>query len=236
MIELSNVKKQIHFDFFFNFGQVPQFILDQCFANNQMCNIVVTQPRRIAAISVARRVCYERSWNIGTVVGYHVSGQSFLNSSFKKTTVKPKRLTDLKFMFQVGRDFKREPGETLLTYVTTGVLLQKLIADKTLKEYTHIIIDEVHERDLESDLLLLVIKKILQDDTKGKLRYVKLILMSATLDATKFSKYFTSHRTQYEINDAPIIKIPHAFRHHIEDIYLDQLVLDVSTMFGIILT
>ncbi|KRT81223.1 hypothetical protein AMK59_5623, partial [Oryctes borbonicus] len=49
--------------------QVPQYILDDCRANNTYCNVVVTQPRRIAAISVAKRVCVERGWALGTVCG-----------------------------------------------------------------------------------------------------------------------------------------------------------------------
>lgn len=52
--------------------QVPQFILDECAASKTPCNIVVTQPRRIAAITVAKRVCRERNWPLGTVVGYQV--------------------------------------------------------------------------------------------------------------------------------------------------------------------
>ena len=52
--------------------QVPQYILDDCRNQNEYCKIVVTQPRRIAAISVARRVCEERGWGIGTVCGYQV--------------------------------------------------------------------------------------------------------------------------------------------------------------------
>ena len=57
--------------------QVPQFVLDECYANRKPCNIVVTQPRRIAAISIAKRVCQERNWALGTVVGYKVIGISF---------------------------------------------------------------------------------------------------------------------------------------------------------------
>lgn len=53
--------------------QVPQFILDDCRNKNQLCNIVVTQPRRIAAITVAHRVCEERNWGLGSVCGYQVS-------------------------------------------------------------------------------------------------------------------------------------------------------------------
>ncbi len=52
--------------------QVPQFILDQHYEKEKICNIVVTQPRKIAAISVARRVCDERKWKLGQVVGYQV--------------------------------------------------------------------------------------------------------------------------------------------------------------------
>lgn len=52
--------------------QVPQFILDECAASKTPCNIVVTQPRRIAAMSIAKRVCRERNWTLGTVVGFQV--------------------------------------------------------------------------------------------------------------------------------------------------------------------
>lgn len=137
--------------------QVPQFILDDAVKNEAGCRIAVTQPRRIAAISVAQRVAAERGWELGSLVGY-----------------------------QVGMD-RRTSDDTRLTYMTTGVLLQLLIAKKSLGEWTHIIIDEVHERDLETDLLLLVMKKIMVDSYNFK---TKVILMSATLDATKFALYF----------------------------------------------
>ena len=52
--------------------QVAQYILDQYAANNRYCNIVVTQPRRIAAMSIARRVCAERGWQLGRICGYQV--------------------------------------------------------------------------------------------------------------------------------------------------------------------
>ena len=93
--------------------QVPQYILDHYIRQKRYCNIIVTQPRRIAAISIAKRVCQERSWEVGGIVGY-----------------------------QVGRD-KTVSDDTRLSYVTTGVLLQKLITAKSLNEYTHIVLDEV---------------------------------------------------------------------------------------------
>lgn len=129
--------------------QVPQFILDNAKESNEYCNIVVTQPRRIAAISIANRVCNERKWEVGKLVG-----------------------------FQVGL-VPNHCADTRLLYCTTGVLLQKLIKTKNLGQYTHIILDEVHERDIEMDFLLIVIKKLLT----ACIGNVKIILMSATIDA-----------------------------------------------------
>lgn len=82
---------------------------------------------------------------------------------------------------------KRVSEDTRVTYMTTGVLLQLLIAKKSLNEWTHIIIDEVHERDLDTDLLLLVINKLMVQTGN---RSSKIILMSATLNKDKFAKYF----------------------------------------------
>lgn len=147
-------------------------------------------------LKVAKRVCVERGWELGTVVGY-----------------------------QVGMDTKVDRRETMITYMTTGVLLQKLIRMKSLKDWTHIIIDEVHERDLETDFLLLVIQKILSTDVEGKEKHVKLILMSATLNAEKFSKYFRTRRSEgEELEEAPIIRIPHSMnRHAVDEFFLDTL-------------
>ncbi|KAJ8973120.1 hypothetical protein NQ317_011048 [Molorchus minor] len=125
--------------------QVPQYILDYCREKTQYCNIAVTQPRKIATINVARRVCEERGWALGTICGY-----------------------------QVGLEKQISPN-VLLTYMTTGVLLQKIISAKSLNQFTHVIIDEVHERNQELDFLLLIV-----------------ILMSATIDAEEFSHYFRS--------------------------------------------
>ncbi|XP_035715225.1 ATP-dependent RNA helicase TDRD9 isoform X2 [Folsomia candida] len=185
--------------------QVPQFILDQHFANDKVCNIVVTQPRKIAAISVAKRVCDERNWKLGQVVGY-----------------------------QVGMETKRDRNDTLLTYMTTGVLLQKLIATKSFQSLTHIIIDEVHERDLESDLLLLVIKKILQDDVEGKHRHVKFVLMSATLNSKKFSRYFPMRTGESEMEESPVIKIPHSFRHRVDEEFVDNMLASSRDLLDIV--
>ncbi|KAL6050769.1 hypothetical protein STEG23_015307, partial [Scotinomys teguina] len=83
---------------------------------------------------------------------------------------------------------------TRLLYCTTGVLLRRLEGDATLQGVTHIIVDEVHERTEESDFLLLVLKDILSQRPT-----LQVILMSATLDAGLFSKYFSY---------CPVITIP----------------------------
>ena len=93
--------------------QVPQYILDDYAKQRKYCNILVTQPRRIAAISIAKRVSQERGWHLGGLVGYQVALS------------------------------KNTSEDTRLTYVTTGVLLRKLIQAKNLNQYTHIVLDEV---------------------------------------------------------------------------------------------
>lgn len=102
------------------------------------CNIIVTQPRRIAAISVSKQVNKERNWKSGLIVGY-----------------------------QVGRKRDYDPNTTKILYCTTGILLQKIIKAKSLAEFTHIILDEVHERSLEMDFLLLVIRKLTRTNSQS---------------------------------------------------------------------
>ncbi len=93
--------------------QVPQYILDYYYERRKFCNIVVTQPRRIAAQSISKRVSEERNWPLGHVVGY-----------------------------QVARD-RKVTEDTRITYMTTGVLLEKMIRNKNMNEFTHIVLDEV---------------------------------------------------------------------------------------------
>jgi len=113
----------------------------------------------------------------------------------------------------------RKSGEdTRLVYMTTGVLLQTLINKKVLAEWTHIIIDEVHERDLETDMLLLVIKKIMVDLVD---KNTKIILMSATLNAEKFSTYFSMWGK--EVSDSMIIKVPPQTVYPVTEHYLDTI-------------
>lgn len=118
--------------------QVPQFILDHWMdksngsRNPGKVDIIVTQPRRIAAIGVAERISDERNEKIGGVVGYQIRLENKISSS------------------------------TRLTFCTTGILLRRLYSDPLLDSVTHLIIDEVHERSEESDFLLMILKQVLQ--------------------------------------------------------------------------
>ena len=118
--------------------QVPQFILDKHARDRKRVNILVTQPRKIAASSLAKRVCKERGWELGGLVGY-----------------------------QVGLDKAHKTPDTRLLYVTTGILKRMLIAKKHMNEWTHIILDEVHEREEDMDLVMLICKKLLLTNSRG---------------------------------------------------------------------
>ncbi|NXG70597.1 TDRD9 helicase, partial [Baryphthengus martii] len=167
--------------------QIPQYILDYCIQRSIYCNIAVTQPRKIGAISLARWISKERSWTLGGLVGYQVSLE---NISTK---------------------------ETRLLYMTTGVLLQKIVCSKSLAEFTHIFIDEVHERTDEMDFLLLVVRKLLRTNSQS----VKVILMSASINCKEFADYFALP-VHNDLNPACIFKVE-GKPYSIKEYYLDDL-------------
>ncbi|KAM5128959.1 ATP-dependent RNA helicase TDRD9 isoform 2-T2 [Mantella aurantiaca] len=136
--------------------QLPQYILDHHLQHSAYCNIVVTQPRKIAACSIATWISKERKWPLSSLIGY-----------------------------QVGLE-KKATSDTRLIYMTTGVLLQKIVCAKSLAEFTHIFIDEVHERTEEMDFLLMIVRRLLRTNS----RMVKVILMSATINCREFADYF----------------------------------------------
>eukprot|EP00053_Salpingoeca_punica_P017114 m.163705 g.163705 ORF g.163705 m.163705 type:complete len:1485 (-) comp17116_c0_seq1:220-4674(-) len=161
--------------------QVPQFLLEDMVAQGMggKCNIVCTQPRRLSAIAVAQRVAAERVEETGDVVGYAVRLET------------------------------KQSAKTRLLFCTTGVLLRQLHSDPQLSHITHILVDEVHERSVDSDVLLAVLKGLL-----SKRRDLKLVLMSATLDSARFSSYFQG---------APVLEIP-GFTHPVTDYFLEDVV------------
>jgi len=145
--------------------QLPQILMDQL-CSSQVDNssfgsgrILCTQPRRISATSVAERVCYERNEKIGNRVGYQIR-------------------------------FEHKASDTTeLLYCTTGILLRFLVSNPKLEGVSCVIIDEVHERSVHNDFVLLILK-VLVLERKGSGEPLKLVLMSATINASNFIKYF----------------------------------------------
>uniref|UniRef100_A0A4W3H5A9 ATP-dependent DNA/RNA helicase DHX36 n=1 Tax=Callorhinchus milii TaxID=7868 RepID=A0A4W3H5A9_CALMI len=164
--------------------QVTQFILDDHIERGvgSLCRIACTQPRRISAISIAERVAAERAETCGdgNSSGYQIRLQSRL---------------------------PRKQGSIL--YCTTGIILQWLQSDSLLSTVSHLILDEIHERSLHSDVLMTIVKDILPFRPD-----LKVVLMSATLNAEKFSQYF---------DRCPIIHIP-GFTYPVREYILEDVV------------
>ncbi len=112
-------------------------------------NVVVLQPRRIAARAAARRVADERGWTLGQEVGYQV------------------------------RFERRYSDATRLRFLTEGILTRQLLADPFLETVGAVVLDEFHERSLETDLALALLREV-RDEVRPDLI---LVVMSATLDA-----------------------------------------------------
>ncbi|EHY57438.1 hypothetical protein HRR90_001375 [Exophiala dermatitidis] len=149
---------------------IPVLLLEQEFIQGRDCRILVTQPRRISAVTLARRVSQELGEarnDLGTarsLVGYAIRLES-------KTS-----------------------NTTRITYATTGVLLRMLEESPDLDELDFLILDEVHERTMDLDLLFIALKKL-----QKRRSTLKIVLMSATVDAKKFSDYF---------GGAPVLDLP----------------------------
>ncbi|KAI9156573.1 hypothetical protein LWI28_008742 [Acer negundo] len=127
--------------------------------------IVVTQPRRVAAVSVARRVAQELDVRLGEEVGYAI------------------RFED------------RTSERTHIKYLTDGVLLRESLSNPDLNQYSVIILDEAHERSLNTDVLMGLVKRLI----KMRASNLKILITSATLDGEKVSKFFSN---------CPILNVP----------------------------
>ena len=136
--------------------------------------VACTQPRRVAATSVAARVAAEMDVQLGAEVGYSVR---FDEKSSERTVVK---------------------------YLTDGMLLREAMSDPLLSRYAAVVLDEAHERTLATDVLFGLMKEIARkrrsaNNNTNNNNGLKLVVMSATLEAEKFAKYF---------DGAPLLKIP----------------------------
>ncbi|KAK6116585.1 hypothetical protein DH2020_049691 [Rehmannia glutinosa] len=128
-------------------------------------SIAVTQPRRVAAVSVSRRVAQELDVKLGEEVGYAI------------------RFED------------RTSEKTLIKYLTDGVLLRESLSNPELSQYSVIILDEAHERSLNTDILLGLMKRLI----KFRASNLKVLITSATLDGEKVSRFFSN---------CPILNVP----------------------------
>jgi ATP-dependent RNA helicase DHX8/PRP22 len=164
--------------------QIPQFILKAGLLNEENIDdsikepsneskkvvhlkrkMAITQPRRIAAISVAKRVSEEVGCELGEEIGYIVRFDDMTTSD-----------------------------KTKIRFMTDGILIRECLSDPLLSSYSIIMLDEAHERSLNTDILFGLLKDICR-----KRKDLKLIITSATLDADKFSSYFHA---------CPILQIP----------------------------
>ena len=144
--------------------QIPQYLL-----NLKDFRIGITQPRRIAALSAAKRVAQELKSGLGDLVGYRFRFES--NSS----------------------------KNTRITYLTDGTMVRLALMDSNLKDFDTIILDEAHERSLDTDILFGLLRRA------QKIRSdLKVLIMSATLDIEKFSDFF---------GNCPVFSIPGRMFH-----------------------
>lgn len=147
--------------------------------------IVCTQPRRVAAINVAERVAQEMDIDIGAEVGYCV------------------------------RFDARETEKTRLTYMTDGLLMREFVIDPQATKYGIIIIDEAHERTINSDIIIGLLKRLVHERDD-----LKVVIMSATLEATKFQKFFNEPIDGSEPLQTPHIEVPGKL-HKVVKIYTE---------------
>lgn len=199
-------------------------ILESAIENGEgaTCNIVCTQPRRIAAISVAHRVARERGEHKpGKTIGYQVRFETKLPSSahgsmlFCTTGTVLRRLSSA--MSLVDSDENMSPAQ----------IRSRAKAKAWLESISHLIIDEVHERDMNTDFLITIVKRLwLQRRQNPNAKTFKLILMSATLDADLFRDYFADENG----TPCPLVNIPGRL-YHVKQEFLED-VLDYTDHYG----
>jgi ATP-dependent RNA helicase DHX57 len=171
--------------------QSVQFVLDHLQSLGSNANLICTQPRRVAAISLADRVSSERGSMVGEEVGYVIRGESKVSA------------------------------RTRITFMTTGVLLRRLSSTNSaagfdmlnaVDDITHIFVDEVHERSLDTDFLLALLRNVLEARHD-----LKVVLMSATLEESLFSDYFGGGGKVAQVH-IPGRTFP------VNDVFLDEII------------
>lgn len=180
--------------------QIPQWCVEYCWRKSQQSEekakslcVACTQPRRVAAMSVAARVADEMDVRLGDEVGYSIRFEACTS------------------------------GKTILKYLTDGMLLREAMNDRRLSQYGVVILDEVHERTLSTDILMGVLKQL-----TSRRKDIKIVVMSATLDAGKFQTYF---------DNSPLLSVP-GRTHPVEILWANEPARDfldaaIETIFQI---
>ncbi|KAJ5180729.1 hypothetical protein N7492_003939 [Penicillium capsulatum] len=185
-------------------SQIPQIILNDAIERKKgaACNILCVQPRRIAAQMLAERVAEERLEPVGKNVGYIVHGV---------------------------HEVSRAGGS--ITFCTTGILLRMLQNPSSIAGCSHIMLDEVHERDVNIDFAMLALKDTLERLQERGQPTPKIIISSATVDVDLFSSYFSTKQPDGTLSPAPHITIP-GRQYHVEKYYLDEILEDLMSFFS----
>ncbi|KAH9932077.1 P-loop containing nucleoside triphosphate hydrolase protein [Epithele typhae] len=163
--------------------QLPQFVLDQLITANR-----------------------------GSRASIIVTQPRRLSAIGVAARVSAERLEDGSVGYSI-RGESKQSTHTKILFCTTGVVLRRLGSGDKLQEVTHVVVDEVHERSVDGDFLLLELRELLKTHSE-----LKVVLMSATINHEVFVKYF---------NNAPLLTIP-GFTHPVEDIYLEDLLPKLS--------
>ena len=152
-------------------SQVPQYLLETGYSINGKL-IGITQPRRIAAVSLAARVAEERNCSLGCEVGYTIRFDNCTNS------------------------------DTKVKFLTDGMLVREMLGDPLLSKYSVIMLDEAHERSVNTDIAAGLLKKILK-----KRKDLRIVVSSATIDAHKIKDYFNFKARGSEGENAAILSV-----------------------------
>ncbi|EEB11960.1 ATP-dependent RNA helicase, putative [Pediculus humanus corporis] len=171
--------------------QLPQYLYEAGWTEEGQI-IGVTEPRRIAATTLAARVSEERGCPLGQLVGYTI------------------RFDDCS-----------KVGETKIKFMTEGILIREIMSDPLLKNYSVIILDEVHERTLFTDIIMGLMKKILR-----KNKSLRLIVSSATVDADELQFFFNFNKTKNKENDTSVILSVPGSSYSVDIFYLEEPIPD----------
>ncbi|SOV10822.1 DEAD box helicase, putative [Plasmodium sp. gorilla clade G2] len=192
---------------------VPKFLLEENILENKKINIIVTEPRRIACIALSKILCELTNEQLGEKIGYRISGESLYDNE-----------------------------KTVITYITIGYLFKLFLHHKNMyKKFTHVIIDEIHDRSILLDIVLLFIKLYLHNKQKDEQMF-KLIIMSATMQSNLFYSYFEHPNIKmgsifigtkiYSIDTFYIEDIINYTRYGTRKIYSDNKICDDNKIGG----